>query len=274
MTDDDGRIRPVDPGELGIASPHVEIDTTVAHPARVYDYVLGGKDNYPADRAVAEQALRILPSAADETWANREFLRRAVRYVVRDEGIDQILDIGTGIPTVGPTHEVAQSENPACRVVYVDNDPIVLVHARALLAENDSTTVMQADVRDPEAILAKAKDFLDFSRPIALMFVGLWYFIPEDDDPDDLLARYRTALAPGSRLLLTHALDTPEIREIGKIYKSSAPLVPRSRDRIAELFAGWELVPPGLTLLQEWRPEGGETYCGHMVGGVGRLPAR
>ena len=270
---DEGRIQPVDPDELGIAAPHVEIDTTVAHPARVYDYVLGGKDNYPADRAVAEQALRILPSASDETWANRQFLRRAVRYVVREQGIDQILDIGTGIPTVGPTHEVAQDENPACRVVYVDNDPIVLVHARALLADTDSTTVMRADVRDPETILAKAKDFLDFSRPVALMFVGLWYFIAEDDDPDDLLARYRAALVPGSCLLLTHALDTPEIREIGKIYKTSAPLVPRSRDRIAELFTGWEIVAPGLTPLQDWRPEGDEISCGHMLGGVGRLPA-
>ena len=250
------------------------MDTTVAHPARVYDYVLGGKDNYPADRVVAEEALRVLPSLTEETRANRQFLRRAVRYVVRDEGIDQILDIGTGIPTVGPTHEVAQAENPGCRVVYVDNDPIVLVHARALLADNDSTTVMQADVRDPETILAKAKGFLDFSRPIAIMFVGLWYFIPEDDEPDELLARYRAALAPGSCLLVTHILDTPEMREVQKIYKASAPAVLRSRDRITELFHGWELVAPGLTPLDQWRPDGDEIPCGHMLGGVGRLPAR
>jgi O-methyltransferase involved in polyketide biosynthesis len=268
---DNTPFRPVDPAKLGIPSPHVEIDTTIAHPARVYDYVLGGKDNYPADREVAEKAMAALPTAREETLANREFLRRAVRYVVRDEGIDQILDIGTGIPTVGPTHEVAEEANPAVKVVYVDNDPIVLVHARALLVDDERTTVMQADVRDPATILARAEEFLDLSRPIAIMFVGLWYFIPEEDDPDALLAQYRAALAPGSYMLLTHALDTPEVMEVKKVYKTSSQLAPRSRSRIAELFTGWDLVPPGLKPIHEWRPDGDETHAGHMLGGVGRL---
>lgn len=263
--------RPVDPASLGIEPNHAEIDTSVAHPARVYDYALGGKDNYPADREVAEKAFAALPSARDEVVANREFLHRSVTYVAR-QGIRQFLDVGTGIPTVGPTHETANAVNPGSRVVYIDNDPIVLAHARALLAGDGLTTVHQADVRDPGTVLGHARSKLDFGEPIALMFVGLLYFLA-DKDLDGLLEQYRDALPAGSHLLLTHALDTPQLRETSKVYKASAPLVPRSRERIRELFSGWDLVEPGLVPLHEWHPEGEERPAGHMLGGVAVKPS-
>ena len=263
---------PVDPASLGITDPHVDIDTTVAHPARVYDYVLGGKDNYPADREVGDKIITALPTIHDEAVGNREFLRRTVRHVVGEEGIDQILDIGTGIPTVGPTHQVADETDPSARVVYVDNDPIVLAHARALLVDDNRTTIIQADVRDPDTILAKAREHLDLSRPVALMFVGLWYFISDDDDIEGLLAQYRNALAPGSAMIITHALDTPGARAVQEQYKASAPLILRSEERITEFFAGWDIIEPGIVPVHEWRPDGGETPAGHMAGGVGILP--
>lgn len=267
------RFRPVDPDALGIASQHAKIDTTIAHPARVYDYVLGGKDNYPADREVAEQALAIAPSLGDEVRANRAWLRRAVTYAA-EQGIDQILDIGTGIPTVGPTHQVAQRVQPDVRVVYVDNDPIVLAHSRALLVDDHRTTVMQADVREPDSVLARARTHLDFDRPILLMFVGLWYFVPDEDDPAGLIARYRDALAPGSMLLITHVLDSPEIMQVKKIYKTSSGVHPRSREDIARLFHGWDLIDPGLVPLHQWRPEGGELSAEFLLGGAAILPTR
>lgn len=267
----DSGFRPVDPAALGITSHHAEIDTSIAHPARIYDYALGGKDNYPADREVAEKAFEALPSARNEVVANREFLHRSVAYAAR-HGIGQFLDIGTGIPTVGPTHETANAVRPGSRVVYIDNDPIVLVHARALLADDDRTTVHQADLRDPATVLAHARSRLDFGEPIALMFVGLLYFLT-DADLEGVLEPYRDAMPAGSHLLLSHVLDTPKTREIQKIYKANAPFVPRTRAEIWDLFGGWELVEPGLTPLHEWRPDGGECPAGHMLGGVAVKPA-
>ena len=264
--------RPVDPDALGIPSPHVEIDTTVAHPARVYDYVLGGKDNYPADREVAEKAIGLIPGVEDEVRGNRQWLRRAVTFAA-EQGVDQFLDVGTGIPTVGPTHETAHRVSPHARVVYVDNDPIVLVHARALLVDDNLTTVLQADVRDPDTVLAAARAHLDFTRPICLMFVGLLYFIT-DDELDGLLETYRDAMPDGSYLLITHGLDNPEVKATGKVYEqqATAPLIGRSREQIADMFTGWNLIEPGLVPLHQWRPTGDEVRCAHLLGGVGVKP--
>lgn len=248
------------------------IDTSLAHPARVYDYLLGGKDNWPADREVGERIMSLVPNARAEALANRAFLRRAVRYAA-GRGVSQFLDIGTGIPTVGPTHATAHAIRPDARVVYVDNDPIVLAHARALLVDDDLTHVLRADVRDPETILDHplTRERLDFSRPVALMFVGLLYFVTESEIAG-LLDRYTAALAPGSLLLITHVLDTPEVEAAKKIYKTTAPLVPRSRAGIEALFTGWDLVEPGLVPIHEWHPDGDGPRAGHILGGVGVKP--
>lgn len=254
-----------DPGKI-------KIDTTKAHPARVYDYSLGGKDNYPVDREAAEQVMALVPTIRHEVRANRQFLDRAVRYAA-DQGIRQFLDVGTGIPTMSPTHEVAQRIQPGARVVYVDNDPIVLVHARALLVDDDRTTVLQADVRDPGTILSAARAHLDFTEPIALMFVGLWYLIPDEDDPYGLIAAYRDAMPTGSMMLLSHVRDTTDMRSAQEVLaQATSPLVLRSDERIRALFDGWEPVDPGVTPLHEWRPEGGEIVVEHVLGGVGVKP--
>jgi hypothetical protein len=250
-----------------------KIDTTKPHPARIYDYLLGGKDNFEVDREAAEKVAVAVPTARAEVAANREFLRRAVAYTA-GQGISQFLDIGTGIPTVGPTHEVAQKVNPQARVAYVDNDPIVLAHSRALLTTNDRTFTIQADVREPDTILGDPaiRRTLDFGRPIALMFVGLLYFVDDEEDPWGLVARYRDALAPGSHLLLSHVIDTPETRAAAATYENATSrLSPRDPERIRALFDGWDLVEPGIVPVHDWHPDGGETHAGQVVGGVARL---
>jgi len=264
--------RPIDPAELGIEQPRVTIDTSVAHPARIYDYLLGGKDNFNADRQAARKVLDAIPMVQEEARANREFLHRAVAHTAQ-QGVEQFLDIGTGIPTAGPTHQVAQSIVPGARIVYVDNDPIVLAHARALLATDDRTIALQADVRDPDAVLTQARGLLDFTRPIGLMFIGLWYFIPDEDDPHGLAAIYRDAMAPGSHMLATHILDAPQIRQAARAYaEASAPLVGRSPHAITELFGDWPLADPGLVPVHRWRPTGGETRSDFVTGGLAVKP--
>jgi hypothetical protein len=250
-----------------------KIDTSKPHPARIYDYLLGGKDHFEVDRDAAEKVVAAVPTARAEVAANREFLRRAVAYTA-GQGVSQFLDIGTGIPTVGPTHEVAQRVNPQARVAYVDNDPIVLAHSRALLTTDDRTFTIQADVREPETILGDPaiRRTLDFGRPIALMFVGLLYFVDDDEDPWGLVARYRDALVPGSHLLLSHVRDTPETRAAAAAYESATSrLSPRSPERIRALFDGWDPVEPGIVPVHDWRPDGGETRAAQVVGGVARL---
>jgi SAM-dependent methyltransferase len=249
------------------------IDTTRPHPARIYDFLLGGKDHFQVDRDAAEKVVAAVPSARAEVTANREFLRRAVAYAA-GQGISQFLDIGTGIPTMGPTHEVAQQVNPQVRVAYVDNDPIVLAHSRALLTTNDRTSTVQADVREPDTILRHPAvcELLDFEQPIALVFVGLLYFVGDDDDPWSLVARYRDALAPGSHLLLSHVIDTAETRTAAKVYETATSgLSPRSPGQITAMFDGWQVVEPGIVPIHDWRPDGGETFAGQLLGGVGRL---
>jgi len=269
----DKGFRPVDVDALGVRQLPGDVDTTVAHPARVYDYVLGGKDNWPVDREVAERVLSVLPNARDEALANRAFLRRTVRYAA-ERGVTQFLDIGTGIPTVGPTHETAHAVEPAARIVYVDNDPIVLTHARALLVNDDLTYVIQADVRRPRSLLdhPETRRRLDFTRPIALMFVGLLYFVT-DDELDGLIEQYTRELAPGSLMLLSHAIDSPETRATQAVYKATAPLIPRGLGQIADLFGDWELVEPGLVPVHDWRPDGeDDPRAAQLVGGVAVKP--
>ena len=243
------------------------IDTSVAHPARMYDYYLNGKDNFAADREAAERVLAIGPQARVFAQANRAFLGRAVRFLA-EQGIDQFLDIGTGIPAAGNTHEVAQAVNPAARVVYVDNDPFVLAHARALMAGHGqgATTVIQADLRDPAQILAhpKVQAAIDFGRPVALLLVAVLHFITEDEDPDALIKLLRDALPPGSYLVISHATGdfvpqelTAEMHKLTDVYKQrvSSALTLRTGDRISDFFGDFALLDPGLVQVPWWRPD-------------------
>jgi hypothetical protein len=234
------------------------IRTDIPHPARVYDYILGGKDNFAADRETAERSLELVPEMLDSSRGNREFLVRAVRFL-RDAGIRQFLDIGTGLPTSPNTHETAQEGHPDSRVVYVDNDPVVVVHAEALMAKNATTAVVGADLRNVDEVLAKAGQLLDFSQPVALMFVAVLHCIPDEEDPAAIAARYLAALAPGSYVLLSHSTDefAPERthQASAEARKRGATWIPRSKDDILRMFNGRELLDPGLVLVSRWRPD-------------------
>ncbi|MHA6759278.1 SAM-dependent methyltransferase [Streptacidiphilus sp. PAMC 29251] len=243
--------------------PPTELNTGVAHPSRVYDFLLGGKDNFPADRAAGEAMLALGDEARTAARANRAALQRAVRHVA-GLGIDQFLDIGTGIPTAGNTHQVAQQVNPDARVVYVDNDPIVLAHARALMSGkgHGATKVLQADLREVEAILdsEEVKALIDFTRPVALLLVAVLHFIPDGDDPHGIVARLLKALPSGSFLVLTHGtsdvLTEEEKAKVDSAYsKVSSMLQLRTRGDIARFFTGLDLVEPGLVLAPFWRPD-------------------
>ncbi|WP_067481283.1 SAM-dependent methyltransferase [Actinomadura hibisca] len=243
------------------------IDTSRPSIARSYDYFLGGKDNYAVDREMAEAALRIAPEGRGSALTNRAFLRRAVRHLAAEAGVDQFLDLGSGLPTQGNVHEVAQAVNPAARVVYVDNDPIVLAHGRALLTHNDTTRVLQADVRDPEGILARAKDFLDFTRPVGLLLFGILHHLDDDEDPAGVLAVLRGTLAPGSHVAISHFHDPgdahPEAsrvaREGEKVFNATLGTGRwRTREEILAFVDGLEVLEPGLVPLAEWRPDPGD----------------
>jgi hypothetical protein len=259
-----------------------EIDTSHAHPARIYDFLLGGKNNFPADRAVAEQLMVVRPELRDIMRANRAFLGRAVRFAV-DGGIRQFLDIGTGIPTAGNTHQVAQEVAPDATVAYVDNDPLVLVHARALMAAEGRgrTTIHQGDLRDPQAILnsPEVRAAIDFGRPVALLLVAILHFIADEERPAEIVAALRSALAPGSMVAISHATYNPdqldELERFTREYnKSAADLFIRRPADVEAFFDGFDLVEPGLVMVTEWRPEPGTValppYAG-MRGGVGLL---
>jgi hypothetical protein len=243
--------------------PHTEIDTSVAHSARVYDYWLGGKDNYAADRELAEAIMRVIPGMRDMARANRAFLGRAVRYLVRETGVRQFLDIGTGLPTAGNTHEVAQGIDPQCRVLYVDNDPIVLVHARALMTSHTEgrTDFIQADLRDPRAILAHPtlSATLDLTQPVGLMLVAILMLVTDDDDPHGVVSTLLDALPAGSHLALTHATAdfdaAAPIAAVAAAAHSGITLVPRTQAEVTRFFDGLEPVEPGVTPVLGWRPE-------------------
>jgi SAM-dependent methyltransferase len=238
------------------------IDVTVAHPARMYDYYLGGKDNFAADREAADNVMAVLPEGRDMALANRAFLGRVVHFLA-EAGIDQYLDIGTGIPNWGNTGEVARQKIPQARVVYVDNDPIVLTHTRALLAgaEGEQTAVIRADLRDPEAILT-APDLtrvLDLERPVAVLLVAVLHFIRDSEDPYAIVSRLIRALAPGSYLVISHGtqdFDPDRAATAVRFYEqATAPFVLRNKPEIQRFFDDLELVDPGLVQIPYWRPD-------------------
>jgi SAM-dependent methyltransferase len=242
---------------------HVDLRTDIPHPARMYDYYLGGKDHFPADRAAAEAAIAAYPPLRELARANRAFLGRAVRYA-HARGLDQFLDVGTGIPTAGSTGEVLSGLGSPASVVYVDNDPIVLSHSRALLTRRPGgrTTVVQADLREPKAILEspEVQQALDLSRPVALLLVAVLHFVPDQDGAQEAVRDLREALAPGSLLVLSHGsadFSTPSAADGGKeAYRNaSSPLVLRPRSEIARFFGDFALADPGLVQLPLWRPD-------------------
>src|ERR1700722_2705811 len=242
-------------------------DTTKANQARVYNYLLGGKDNYDVDRAAMEESLKIYPELAFTARANRAFLGRAVRFLTAEAGIRQFLDIGTGIPTAGNVHEVAQAVAPESRVVYVDYDPIVLAHARALLSSGEpgATDYIEADLRDAPAILERASELLDFSRPAAITLVAIMHAIPDSDDPHAIVARLLDAVPPGSYLALSHMaadlIDPDTLGGLKGIFgrTSQQALTYRTREQVARFFEGTDLADPGIVRVEEWRPAPGTT---------------
>jgi SAM-dependent methyltransferase len=233
----------------------------IPHPARVYDYWLGGTNNTPADRAAGDQVLAVMPEIVDTVRGNRQFLARAAGFV-RDAGIRQFLDIGSGLPSSPNVHEIAQAGDTGARVVYVDHDPVVCSHTRALTASNDRTAVVHADLRDVDEVLAGAGELLDLTRPAGLLFAGCLHHIVDADDPAGVAARYLAALARGSYLVISHATDersAEKMRANAEVADSSGTvLIPRGRDAILRMFNGRDLVDPGLVLVSRWRPDGGD----------------
>jgi S-adenosyl methyltransferase len=264
------------------------INTGVPNPARIYDYLLGGKDNFPADRDVAEQLLAIAPVARDVVEDNRAFLRRVVRFLTAEAGIRQFIDLGSGLPTQGNVHEVAQADAADARVVYIDNDAMVVTHSRALLA-GDNTVAVQADLREPERLLAhpEVRQLIDLDQPVALLLMAILHFVPDDEDPFGIVARFRDALPAGSYLAISHGtrdiparpdMSAEEMTEMGtkveRLYQlTTASLVTRPHAEVERFFDGLDLLDPGLVEIQRWRPDGRRPMLpGGFYGGVGRKP--
>jgi hypothetical protein len=274
-------------GESDLGPVPAEIDTTKPHPARIYDYFLGGKDNFAADRETARQVATAWPAIRTSVRENRAFLARAVRYLAAEAGIDQFLDIGSGLPSVGNVHEVAQSVIPSARVVYVDNDPIVHVHGRALLASKPEgkCAYIQADLRQPKKILEHpvVRETLDLDRPIGLILVAVIHFLMPEDDPADIVRVLVDALAPGSYVVASHGSIEYGTKEeadavLGPFRAAGVAIAPRDARDFADLvFDGLELVSPGVVLIPEWRPRSDTTLrpSAREVGsngGVARKP--
>ncbi|WHT20717.1 SAM-dependent methyltransferase [Crossiella sp. CA-258035] len=239
------------------------VDVERPSAARIYDYYLGGGYNFESDRQFARKAIALLPSLPMIAQQNRVFLRRAVRFCVQ-HGIRQFLDIGSGIPSVGNVHEVAQQINPEARVVYVDNEPVAVAHSRMMLSGDPRTAVVQADVRDPDSILGapETRALIDFDEPVGLLMVALLHFVPPADEPKAFLAQYRDALAPGSYLALSHATleHQPAITEqVRQLYENSQnPMTSRTKAELEVLFDGFDLIAPGIVFTSAWRPESPE----------------
>jgi SAM-dependent methyltransferase len=258
------------------------IDTTVAHPARVYDYWLGGTNNFAADREAAERVLAATPGLRARVRANRAFLARVVRYLAAEAGIRQFLDVGTGIPSANNTHEIAQATAADSRVVYVDNDPIVLIHAQELLASapEGATQYVEGDLRDPAAILEAVAGTLDLTRPTALMLLGVLHLIGDSEDPYRIVAELMDALAPGSYLAISHPASDIHVAaqaEAQKRYNErvSTPQTLRNHAEVTRFFDGLDLVPPGVVYVHSWRPDPGDVPPADGVsahGGVARKP--
>jgi len=255
-----------------MTGPHLaEIDTSKPHPARMYDWYLGGKDNYPVDEAMGRQMLALDPRVPVMARVNRAFMHRSVTWLAQ-HGVRQFLDVGTGIPTEPNLHQIAQRVAPDARVVYCDNDPIVLAHAEALLRGTDegATQYLQADVRDPDAILEGARKVLDLDRPVALSLIALLHFVPDEDGAHELVARLLSALPSGSYLVMTHATAdfTPEESEIAaeRLRAAGVTLALRSREEFTRFFDGLELVEPGVRVPHQWHPELGDAVPGQDDG--------
>jgi O-methyltransferase involved in polyketide biosynthesis len=256
-------------------------DPRVPSPARMWNFWLGGKDNFAADRDAGQRVLEVLPSMPAIARAARLFLADAVTQLAADHGVRQFLDIGTGLPTADNTHDVAQRVAPEAKIVYVDYDPVVLTHAQALLTSSPEgkTDYIQADLRDTATILADAARTLDFSRPIAVILIGILHFIPDADDPYQVVARLMAALPSGSYLVMAHAasdIDPEAAAETTTLYNamSSATITMRSREQVARFFDGLELVPPGLVPMAEWGAPSQADTTGGLLGysGIGRKP--
>ncbi|XRQ15496.1 SAM-dependent methyltransferase [Actinomadura welshii] len=255
-----------------------EVDSKRPSVARVYDFLLGGDHNFASDRDLATGLLRVEPQARELAQANRAFLRRAVRTVA-GSGVDQFVDIGSGIPTQGNVHEVAQAVNPDARVVYVDNDDVAVAHSRTILAGNDRAAVVQADMRRPGDVLTadEVTGLIDFSRPVAFLLVAALHLVKPQERPGEIVAALRDAAAPGSHLVishLTHEAEPGKTAAIGKLYdRATSPAVARSHAEILEFFDGWDMLDPGLVYVPQWRPEDGEADDKPerflMLGGVG-----
>jgi SAM-dependent methyltransferase len=261
-----------------------QFDTSVAHIARVYNYWLGGKDHYAADREAGDEAIRTYPGMRLSARANRAFLRRTVRFLAAEEGIRQFIDIGTGLPSANNTHEVAQATAPESRIVYVDNDPIVLTHARALLTSGPrgATGYLDADARDTGKILAEATRLLDFDQPVAVMLVAVLHCISDEDDPWQVVAELMQAVVPGSFLVISHPPSDMHKAAPGaadaavKLSQLMAQRVTvRSRAQVSRFFDGLDLVDPGVVPVQQWRPDSevDAEERAAVWGGVARKPS-
>jgi SAM-dependent methyltransferase len=261
------------------------IDTTTPNVARIYDYLLGGKDNFAVDRAAAEQLMTAIPDVAAIARDGRAFLGRAVRYLAAEAGITQFLDLGAGLPTQANVHEVAQQYTPGARVAYIDNDPVVWTHGQALLATADSVVMVHGDLREPDSILRHpdVRRLLDLSEPVAVLCGSSLHFVSDQDQPRRILAGYRDRLASGSHLVISHAsMVAPEedpghdVDHATEVYsRSSAHLHARTFDEIRQLFDGFGLIDPGLVWMPEWRPDPGIKPAGRLRSlraGVGCKP--
>jgi hypothetical protein len=270
-------------GEPGADDSAGRLDTSVAHPARVYGYWLGGKDYFPADRKAAEDVMRLRPQVVASARANRGFLGRVVRYLAAEAGIGQFLDIGTGLPAPGGTHETAQRVNPGSRVVYCDNDQLVLTHARALLTSTDQGTCgyVDADLREPQTILGQAAQTLDFTQPVAVLLLAVVHFVADADDPAGIVAALAGALAPGSYVVISHLTGDfapGQVAAATAAYNAQVPVpvTARTHAQVTRLFGGLPLLAPGVVPVSEWRPEIGDPFGqpADLHGGVARIPDR
>lgn len=258
------------------------IDVTIPNVARMYDYTLGGKDNFAADREASDRLIAAIPDGVEALRANRRFLGRAVRFVA-SQGIRQFIDLGSGLPNMGNVHEVAQEVHPDARVVYVDIDPVVLAHSRALLTHaGDTTAVIQADLRKPDTVLAdpEVSRLIDFSQPVGVLFVAVLHFVQDAEDPLGIVRAFAERMAPGSHLVISHSTsdDRPpeQVAEIEDTYaKANVPMVIRDYSQILPFFDGFELVDPGLVKLNKWRADDLESRAkggAWVYGAVGRKP--
>jgi hypothetical protein len=251
----------------------MKIDASVPNAARVYDYFLGGKDNFSADRELAQKILDVLPDTAVVCQGNRQFLQRAVRFLAAEAGIRQFLDVGTGLPTMGNVHEIAQEAAPGARVAYVDYDPVVLSHARALLAKGQDVVAVEGDLRSPEAIMAdeRVRQLIDFSQPVAVLVVAVLHFVSDADRPYDAVRTLVDAIPPGSYLVLTHSTPDDVADDVTEAMKdvysnASAQVAPRKFEDVARFFDGLELIEPGLVNVTLWRPAPGSSQPSRPAG--------